>query len=42
MIAAIEPYLLGAMAIGIVLAMLWGFVFCALKLMDMLTGDDNF
>ena len=41
MFAAIELYLLGAIGIGIGLAMLWGVVFCFLKLMDMLTGDDN-
>jgi hypothetical protein len=37
----IEPYLIGAVGLGMVLAMLWGAIFVATKLIDLITGDDN-
>jgi hypothetical protein len=37
----IEPYLIGAFGLGMALAMLWGAILVATKLVDMITGDDD-
>jgi hypothetical protein len=39
MYTAIEPYLIGAVGLGMALAMLWGAIFVFCKLIDMITGE---